>query len=80
MYICLDCFRCFDEPQYWKETHGLDSPPYEQMSGCQFCGGAYVEAYECDCCGEWIRGDYIKTDNGERYCENCIRHYALGEE
>ena len=80
MFVCIECGRLFEEPQYWEEKHGLNSPPYEQMSGCQFCGGAYAETFRCDCCGDWITGDYIKTDDGERYCTNCVFHYEIGEE
>lgn len=80
MFVCCECGNVFEEPVYWEETHNLDAPPYEQWSGCPHCGGSYAETYECDCCGDWITGDYVKTDNGERYCENCIVHYELGEE
>lgn len=79
MFVCIECGRLFDEPQYWEEKHGLDTPPYEKMSGCQFCGGAYTEAFPCDCCGEWITDNYIKVD-GKRYCSECCLPYELGEE
>jgi hypothetical protein len=44
MYKCLDCGRTFSTPKYWQETHGLDYGPYEQFSGCPFCGGDYEDA------------------------------------
>ena len=78
--MCIECGSVFEDPKYYKETHGLDSPPYEHWSGCPYCGGNYTEAYKCDCCGEYIDCDYFQTDNGDRYCENCITHYKLGEE
>ena len=80
MFVCLECGKTFEEPTRWKETHGLDYGPYEECGGSPCCGGAYGTAFECDCCGEWITGEYIKTDNGKRFCENCIIHYELGEE
>ena len=40
-YTCLDCGKTFDDPKRWEERHGLDSPPYEDFSGCPYCGGAY---------------------------------------
>lgn len=77
MFVCLDCGEVFEEPVYWEETHGLDHGPYEQWSGCPKCGEAYVETYLCDCCNEWITWDYIETDDGKRYCDNCYRAIRL---
>ncbi|MEF9984187.1 MAG: hypothetical protein RR806_05020 [Oscillospiraceae bacterium] len=71
MYICKDCGRVFKETKYYTETHGFESPPYEEWNGCPVCGGAYGEAHECDCCGEYIVGTYIKTRGGQRLCESC---------
>lgn len=42
-YQCLDCGRKFSEPEKYQETHGLDSPPYEEWYGCPYCAGAYKE-------------------------------------
>ena len=80
MFICLDCGKVFEDPKHYTETHRLDTPPYEEWGGCPSCGGAYTEAYECSCCGEYIDGAYIKTKNGERICENCYITYELGDE
>lgn len=71
MYICLDCGELFEEPCKYVETHGLDSPPYEKYMGCPHCGGAYVETIQCDICGEWISGEYVKLDNDMVVCDNC---------
>lgn len=70
MFICLDCGKLFEEPKYYVETHGLDTPPYETWNGCPTCAGAYVETFECSKCGEWITGDYIEVD-GNLICEEC---------
>lgn len=81
MFVCLDCQRTFEEPARWKEGRGehFGYPSYEQYSGCPYCGGAYTETYKCDCCDEWIEGEYIKID-GDRYCEHCYDKYEIGEE
>lgn len=71
MYVCLDCGCLFDDPEAYTESHGLDSLPYETYSGCPKCAGAYVETVECDCCGEWITGEYVELDNGTVACYNC---------
>ena len=81
MFVCTECGEVFEEPINWEETHGLDTPPYEQWSGCPVCRGCYVEASKCDCCNEYITTDtYVKTEGGERYCENCYMVMELGEE
>lgn len=80
LLICIECGHNFEEPIHWKEKHGLDTPPYEECDGCPRCGGAYTEAHRCDCCDEWISDDYIKTEDGKRYCNDCITHMELGEE
>lgn len=80
MYVCLDCQHIFKETKHYVETHGLDTPPYEEFDGCPECGGAYAEAHKCDCCGEWIDDIYIKTDDDKRYCLECYRVHELGDE
>lgn len=61
-------FKCGDE---YHEKHHI-------VHRCM--SGTYAEAHECDCCGEWITGDYIKTKDGKRYCENCYTTMELGDE
>ena len=80
MYICLDCGRIFEESSHFTDKHGLDSGPYEEYDGCPQCGGAYVEAHRCDCCGEYIVDTYIKLESGERICSECYTTHELGEE
>jgi DNA-directed RNA polymerase subunit RPC12/RpoP len=79
-FICFDCNRTFENPRRYVETHGLDTPPYETSYACPYCGGDYARAYECDECGHWIVGEYIKTARGRRICENCYITYEIGEE
>jgi hypothetical protein len=80
MLVCIECGHLFTEPIWWTEDHGLDGPPYERFYGSPCCYANYAEAKECSCCGEYITDKYIKTDDGERYCENCYSTYDLGEE
>jgi hypothetical protein len=70
----------FEESKKCIEKHGLDYGPYEEWSGCPTCGGAYTEARMCDCCQRYIDDNYIMTEDGKRYCSNCIRHMELGDE
>lgn len=64
----------FQNPKEYIETHGLDTPPYEHIIACPHCGGAFVEAKRCSSCGEFITNDYVATQDGGLYCEEC---YAL---
>lgn len=82
--ICLNCGHIFDEEDttVWNESRGefWGDPCYEPMSGCPKCRSVYAETYECDECGKYIVGTYIKTENGQRICENCYNTYEIGEE
>ncbi len=80
MFVCLDCGCTFEDTRHYVEKHNLDTPPYEEWDGCPSCGGAYTEAHECDECGHWITGEYIKTASGQRICESCYRVMDLGDE
>ena len=80
MFVCIDCGEIFSTAKHYTETHGLEREPFEEWFGCPCCGGAYTTAYECDMCGHWIVGDYIKLVSGERICENCYTKYEIGEE
>lgn len=80
MFVCLDCYTTFSHPKLYVDKHGLDTPRYEEHYGCPYCGGACTEALVCVCCDEYITGDYVKTADGNRYCENCYCNMELGEE
>lgn len=52
-FFCRDCNRYFDNPKFYEETHGLDSPPYERISICPYCESdnftefdIFIEKYE----------------------------------
>lgn len=77
MYICLDCGNIFENTRKYVETHGLDSPPYEELYGCPLCGGSYVETYKCDVCGKYVEDEYITTDKGDIICDNCYTTHSV---
>lgn len=80
MYVCKDCGALFDTPIKYTETHGLDTPPYEEWHGCPECSGAYVETFECDMCSEFISGEYITVINGMKICAECFTTNNIMEE
>lgn len=61
----------FSTPRNYIETHNLDIPPYEHFTGCPKCGNAYVRARVCEVCNKEILGEYVLTDDGKNYCDNC---------
>ena len=71
MYVCLDCGIVFATPKHYIEKHGFNDGPYEHLTCCPICGGAYVETIMCDICGEYITDKYAKLDNGMTVCNNC---------
>lgn len=75
MYYCSDCGCDFESAAVFKETHGLASPPFEEVRCCPLCGSVNIklkpQAY-CQCCG-------AKLAKGERgYCSPACR--KKGEE
>jgi hypothetical protein len=73
MYVCLEdmCNLVFEDPTEWDESHGLESRPYERLTGCPACYGAFTRTLRCDICGEYISGEFIKIKLGDIVCENC---------
>lgn len=72
MMICVECERVFDQPKHIMERHGLDTPPYEEYDGCPYCFGTNIHpARQCDVCGKWLTGGYIKTFDRQRICDDC---------
>lgn len=69
-FKCLDCRYEFDEPAVVTETHGLDSPPYEERSVCPNCGGNFTDLIECDVCG---RGFTTEDEMFDGICADCIK-------
>ena len=79
MFVCVECGHLFTEPKHCVETHGFRYGPFEEWSGCPLCGGNYVDAHQCDGCGEYIVDNYIKVEH-QRYCQDCYETYELGDE
>ena len=70
MYRCKNCGNLFEEGEQavWEEQHGLDSPPYEKLSGCPVCRGGYEEVHQCKECGDW----HSENELYDGWCENCL--------
>lgn len=64
MYICEECGEVFEVPINWVEPHG------EELSGCPYCKGAYVEVIECSLCGDYHRDE----DLYDGICIECIKN------
>ena len=79
--VCLYCGNVFDEDELvsWEETHGLDVGPYEQWAGSPCCREAYVQAYICDECGEYINTETYVEIGDKKYCESCFVIKNLGD-
>lgn len=75
MYKCLCCDNIFETPDTWEEKHGLDTPPYEEMSGCPECKGDYEQAKQCKGqCEKYFTQDdgFIGDDKGDKgWCHEC---------
>ena len=49
MYVCDWCKGEFEEAETVIETHSLDTPPYERISVCPYCGATdFKEINEYD--------------------------------
>jgi hypothetical protein len=73
MYCCLECEGLFEHPNKYIETHGLDTPPYEELYACPCCGGDYAPTEQCELCGYWITGKYVELENGWLVCDDCFQ-------
>ena len=48
MYICNSCKGEFEVAKTVIETHGLDTPPYEKIAVCPYCGTTDFEEIDED--------------------------------
>lgn len=82
LFVCIECGETFLEPARWEEDRGecFGFPTHEAVAGCPYCFGSFTEAHRCECCDEWIVDDYMKTEDGKRYCSNCTTQMKLGDE
>ena len=75
-YKCDHCGREFDEPDIITETHGLDSPPYEEIGVCPYCKGWFEEMHKCKICGEHYTDDELTSG----VCDECIYEHDTDHE
>lgn len=73
IYICKDCRTTFKRPAIQIETHGLESPPYEEFKVCPNCASLdYIRAIACYMCGEYITEGKIAESDEFYLCEDCF--------
>lgn len=86
MYVCNRCGEVTDELESYTEMHGAEGTsnygPITFDKECH-CGGNFVEAKQCNLCGEWFDPDTLY----DGICEDCLKKatteenaYKLGEE
>lgn len=74
--FCLNCHKEFDKEltdtacergEAWGQPYTISYPC------CPFCGSyEIIDEYNiCDCCGDVCKNNYIETNDGRYYCENC---------
>ena len=71
-YQCHECDRRFEKPDIVIETHGLDSPPYEEIGVCPYCKGWFEEMHRCEICGEYFTEDELTGG----VCDECVYEKA----
>ena len=80
--FCLNCHKEFDRDiveTAYEHGEAWGSPYTVSYPCCPFCGDYEIindnEYHHCDNCGE-VCEEYIVTDDGRYYCENCyiIKH------
>ena len=75
MYICERCGATGEELPTYEEDFGYETgvgfrSACQTMTDCCSCGGEFVEATECEECGEWFE------ENGEQcICSKCLEKY-----
>lgn len=79
-YICPECRKVTDELPFRtrkiRENFGIGrftvAEDHEELT-CK-CGNYYVDAYPCECCGEFFTEDEL---NREGLCAECEREEAI---
>lgn len=80
MLHCNDCNNIFDKPQYiWEKNEFWGAVTSDKIEVCPICKSDNIELTDhlpkCECCNDICVGKYIKTDDGNYYCENCYLEY-----
>lgn len=71
MFICNECDTAFETPEIYKEHHGLDTLPFEELDACPHCHSTDIEdAYQCKVCGEWFEYQELSAED-DAVCEDC---------
>lgn len=79
-YYCLDCEGVFDTPLQYTEYHNGVDVPGELFYVCPFCRSSdFVPAKKCDVCSDYIKDDYIITEDGQIICGNCYTSYNISD-
>ncbi len=77
IYKCNECGRLFDTPNHYFETHGLDTPPYEEIFACPYCDSfSYEETDVCDVCGKTDYAHRFVRSGQRTVCMECWDDYA----
>lgn len=78
LFYCLQCENLFEVPKIHTEYGECWGRGYSEITNvCPLCNGEVVHlTKKCGCCGEYITGEYIETQDGNYYCENC---YTKGD-
>ena len=87
MYECLHCGQVFEKTDIRLVTEnygGSDSgnsmcmPQKEEIEVCPRCLSDNIKELKCDVCrNELYRFEYIKADNGDRVCTECLPDYFI---
>ena len=83
MLICSDCGLVFEEPKQYSEDYtpggAFEGGSFiQRYEGCPSCAGAFEEARECECCGEYFPEEMLEDTEGYvnggcgYCCEGCI--------
>lgn len=73
IFLCNNCGTYFAEPRKIKETHNLDTPPFEVFFVCPKCkNDDYAYTERCTECGRYIDGAYIQIKN-RWICDSCYK-------
>lgn len=80
-YICSGCGHILDEEDlinYTERGEFWGSEFTETVKVCPICKGYVNETtLKCSCCDAYISEDYISTDDGHNYCNNCYRKETI---
>ena len=80
--FCLNCHKEFDRDiveTAYEHGESWGAPYTISYACCPFCGDYEIindnEYHHCDNCGE-VCEEYIVTEDGRYYCENCytVKH------